>query len=260
MTWALKRQIFYVSVILIFLAILAYLVIAPQFKKLPTCIDQIQNGEETGIDCGGICPKACIFEVDQISVLWSRTFEVVPGRYNALAYLENHNKDSAIKKVHYRFRFADKNNIYIGKREGDTYIPPAKKFAIFESGIDLGNSVPVYTTFEFTETPVWMKVPENKMKELKVVVSNIQLQNLDTIPHLSADLKNNSLYVIPDMAVIAILYDKDGNAVTASRTYIEKMVENGSTSLNFTWPEPITKNIVLQEIIPMYDIFSVNLR
>ncbi len=25
----------------------------------PTCTDETQNGEETGVDCGGSCPNVC---------------------------------------------------------------------------------------------------------------------------------------------------------------------------------------------------------
>jgi len=30
----------------------------------PTCTDGIQNGDETGVDCGGSCPNACLSQID----------------------------------------------------------------------------------------------------------------------------------------------------------------------------------------------------
>ena len=260
MTWALKRQFFYVGVFILFLLVLGFLIISPYVNKIPSCTDNIQNGDEAGIDCGGSCAKVCSFQVDQISVLWSRTFEVIPGRYNAVAYLENHNKNAAINKISYKFRFADKNNIYIGKREGQAFIPPSGKFAIFEAGIGVGNSVPVYTSFEFTETPVWDNVPVDKLNQLKVLVSDIKLENQNTTPHLSATLKNNSLFTIPEVGVVALLYDDKGNAVSASRTYIDILGPDESKSIDFTWPEPITENVIAKEIIPMYNVFLVKLK
>ena len=260
MTWSLKRQFFYVAVLIVFLLVLAFLIVSPYVRKAPSCTDNIQNGDETGIDCGGSCPTACSFQVSQISILWSRTFEVIPGRYNAVAYLENHNKNAVINKISYKFRFADKNNIYIGKREGETFIPPSGKFAIFEAGIGLGNSVPVYTSFEFTETPVWTNVSQDELNQLKVLVSNVNLENQDTSPHLSATIKNDSLYTIPEVGVVAILYDDIGNAVSASRTYLNEFTAGESADLNFTWPEPIQGNVVTKEIIPMYDISLVKLK
>ena len=260
MTWALKRQFFYVIVFIVFLGILGFLIIYPQVNKIPSCTDDVQNGNEVGIDCGGSCARACSFQVDQISVLWARTFEVIPGRYNAVAYLENHNKNTAIYKISYKFRFADKDNIYIGKRDGETFVPPGGKFAIFEAGIGVGNSIPVYTTFEFTETPVWTTVPEDKVNQLKVLVSDIKLENQNTAPHLSATIKNDSLFTIPEVSVVAFLYDQKGNAVSASRTYLDVLAGGESKNIDFTWPEPILGNIVAKELIPMYNIFLVKLK
>ncbi|MBU1727786.1 FxLYD domain-containing protein [Patescibacteria group bacterium] len=260
MTWAFKRQLIYLGIFVALLLFFGFLVIYPNLNKAPTCVDNKQNGDETGIDCGGSCPRACIFEVDQISILWSRAFRVVPGRYNAIAYLENHNENTAINKINYRFRFADKDNIYIGKRDGEAYIPPSGKFVIFEPAIDVGNSIPIYTTFEFTEEPLWIQVSEEKINQVKVLVSDINLENQDTSPRLTAVVKNNSLFQIPEVSVISVLYDESGNAVSSSRTYLDKLDGEESKEVTFTWPEPIAGDIVAKEIIPIYNIFSVKLK
>src|SRR3989344_5571844 len=143
MNWALQRQLFYIGILLAFFLILAILIIYPRFNRAPSCVDGRQNGTETGIDCGGSCTNACISQVEDVSVLWARSFRVVPGRYNAVAYITNHNKNAVVDKISYRFRFADKDNLHIGKREGTAYIPRAGNFAIFEPAVDLGSSVPV---------------------------------------------------------------------------------------------------------------------
>jgi hypothetical protein len=260
MNWALRRQFFYIGIFILLLAILAFLIIYPKFNKPPTCNDGIQNGTETGIDCGGSCPNACLEQQSAVSVIWARAFEVVPGRYNAVAYLQNHNKNVSAEKVSYRFRFADVNNVYIGSRDGTTNIPPAGSFAVFEPAIGVGNSIPVYTTFEFTTTPDWLQVSQTKIDQLKVLVSNIQLANVTVSPRLSATIANSSLFTIPNVNVVAILYDKTGNAVSASNTYLNQLDPLGTADVNFTWPEPFSGDVVQKEIIPMYDIFSTKLQ
>lgn len=260
MPWALKRQIFYITILILFFSTFGFLIISPHFNKSPSCLDNKQNGDEAGIDCGGSCLKFCVNQADTVSILWARAFKVVPGRYNAVAYLVNHNKNAAVLKINYRFRFADTNNIYIGKRDGSTFIPPGGNFAVFEPGIDIGNSIPVYVTFEFTEEPEWLQVSQEKIDQLKILVSNIQLVDESISPKLSATIKNNSLFTIPDMDVITILYDADGNAATASRTYLNQLNPLQVSDINFTWPEPLLEKVVAKEMIPMYNIFSAQLK
>lgn len=260
MNWALRRQIFYVSILILFILFLGFLIISPNLNQAPSCTDGKQNGNETGIDCGGSCAIACLAETEDASVVWARAFKVVAGRYNAVAYITNHNKNTAAKKVNYRFRFADKNNVYIGKREGSTFIPAGGNFAVFEPAIDIGNSILVYTTFEFTEKPIWFQVPPDKLDQLKISVSDITLTDEMTSPRLGATLKNNSFFTIPDVGVVAILYDKNGNAVATSRTYINQLNGMQNSEINFTWPEPFSDSVISKEIIPMYDIFSARLK
>lgn len=260
MSWAVRRQLFFLGITLIFLMLLGMWVGMSYFNKPPTCFDGKQNGEETGIDCGGMCARACLAEVDDIKILWSRAFEVLPGRFNAVAYLESKNEDAAVRRIGYRFRFADSNNIYIGKREGSTFIPPSGKFAIFESAIDLGNSEPVYTNFEFTEVPVWEKVSLDKVRQLEVSVSDIELINQETSPRLSATIRNRSLFQISNLFAIAILYDNLGNAISASRTYLDALPGESGALVSFTWPEAFDSPVLVKEIIPMYDIFAVELK
>lgn len=260
MTWALKRQILYIVFLIVFIFLLVFIALYPSLNKPPTCTDGKENGTETGIDCGGSCARACLLQVDEVSVLWAHTFQVVPGRYNAVAYLENHNKDKAVYKIRYKFRFADKDNVYIGKREGFTTVLPGRKFAVFEPAIDLGNSIPIYTTFEFTETPIWVSVPQDKIDQLQIIVSGINLESQDTSPVLTATIANPSLFPIRSLGVIGLLYDDKGNAVSASRTFLDVLLPERESEITFTWPEPILGKIVNKEIIPIFNIFDVNLK
>ncbi len=244
----------------LFFGVLGFWVGYPYFNKPATCNDRKQNGDEHGVDCGGSCQLMCTFEVDQLSVLWSRSFKVVPGRYNAVAYVENKNENTVVQKIKYRFRFADANNVYIGKREGETYIPPAGKFAIFEPAIDMGNSVPVYTTFEFTEVPVWVKAPKEKIDEINVLVYDVSLEGESGRPSLSAKVKNDSYFIIPDLNLVVILYDNEGNAINVSRTFLDTLKSGESAQVDFTWLEPFKSKVVTREIIPLYNIFSTKLK
>ena len=76
----------------------------------------------------------------------------------------------------------------------------------------------------------------------------------------SYSAKNNSLFTIPNVNIVAILYDNLGNAVSASNTYLNQLAPLQSVDINYTWPEAFSGVVVSKEIIPMYDIFSAKLQ
>ncbi|MFN4181426.1 MAG: hypothetical protein ACK4FA_01890 [Candidatus Paceibacteria bacterium] len=260
MTWAMRRQLMYIGTLVLLFGGIGFWIGYPHLNKPPTCADGKKNGDELGVDCGGSCKLACIATVDELKVIWSRAFTVVPGRYNAVAYVENQNKNAGVVKLKYRFRFADKNNIYIGAREGETTIPPSGKFAVFEPAVDLGSSVPVYTSFEFTERPVWVQIPEEKIRQSKLVVQNITISDEGTIPKLEATLVNPSFMTIPNVEVVALLYDNAGNAIATSQTYLASIGPEENVPLVFTWRAPFSAPVVIKEIIPIFNIGQAKIR
>ena len=77
---------------------------------------------------------------------------------------------------------------------------------------------------------------------------------------MSAIVTNNSLFRIPEVSVVAILYDALGNAVSASHTYLDVLKAEEKAQINFTWRNPLVGKVVAKEIIPMFNIFSVKLK
>jgi len=123
MSWASRRQFKYFSGVVLFMALIIFLILIPVIFRKPTCSDNRQNGAEMGVDCGGSCSLMCDEEILAPVVLWSRAFHVVGNNYNLVAYAENRNKDSGVIKANYEFRIYDANNKLLGRREGSTFIP-----------------------------------------------------------------------------------------------------------------------------------------
>lgn len=250
MSWATRRQFKYLSGLFIFIALVVFAFSYKLIFKAPTCQDGKQNGEETGLDCGGKCSLMCASEVTAPVVIWSRAFNIVDSSYNLVALVDNRNKNSGVVKAGYEFRIYDTNNKLIGRRQGETFIPPNQQFAIFESRFDAGKSEIRSVSFEFSPTLSWIK-KEPTLQSLPVSVSKINLDNNPDTPTLSALIDNNSVYDIPEFDVIAILYDENHNAINASKTHKSNLKNNTSLPVYFTWPEtlseiPITKDVLIQ--------------
>lgn len=250
MAWAERRRFQYLSGVLGFILIILFIIFYPVIFKKPTCSDGKKNGTETGVDCGGSCSRMCKETVSEPLVHWSRAFLIGQNMYNFAAFVENQNRDGAIETINYEFRAYDSNNRLLGRRQGTTYIPPGKKFVVFEPRFDAGEFAIKNVTFEFIPPFDWVK-KEPKLNTLDMTVDNITLGEDLKNPSLSARIKNDSIYDIPYFEIVAVLYDDQGNAINVSRTFRDGLNSNNTTSVFFTWPEmfrtiPVTNDIFIE--------------
>lgn len=240
--------------------IIAAIIIVPKLQKEPTCFDGKQNGTEQGVDCGGGCAKLCAFQTTDVVVKWSRVFPVTSTVANAVAYIQNPNIYAAARNVPYQFKIYDADHQFITEREGLAYIAPNGASAIFEGGIQVGSRVPKYAEFKFTEDPLWVSL-DPRINTITVVPSNPQMEGFESKPKVSGTITNVSdRYGVRNISVIAILYDKDENAVGASQTLIQALGPKQQSPVYFTWPAPFYSQVVKTELLPRFDVFKVSLQ
>lgn len=255
MSWASRRQSQYVFGLLAIVAIVVFLLALPTITKKPTCQDGKQNGGENGVDCGGSCQRICSADTTEPQIIWKRAFPVSGNVYNLVAFVENRNKEAAIADVSYEFRIYNSKNILIGRRVGNTFIPPNQQFAVFESRFDSGEDEIKSVDFSFTSPFIWMK-KKPTIQTLPVVVDNIVVGTDKNSPTLTAKINNDSIYDLPAFDVIAILYDADHNAINASKTYKAGLASNASAGLFFTWPQALTDTPVTHDILVLINPFT----
>lgn len=249
-----KRNITIVLGILLFIALI-FITFSVQNKK-PTCFDGLQNGQETGLDCGGSCQKVCRDEVRNIVVWWERPFKVTHGVYNVVAFFENQNLESGIKEVAYEFRLYDKDNVLVSEpRRGTTFIESNKRSAVFESGITTGDNEAYTAFFKISSVQNWERTDLSFSYNLFNIGEPI-LSSQDTTPKITATIKNESFYNFVDVPVVVIVYNNKDNAIAASRTYIDSIEQGETQSVYFSWPEPFSENVSRVEIIPRIDPFT----
>lgn len=216
------------------------------YKEEPTCFDGKMNGNENGVDCGGSCQLVCAFQASDPIVKWDESFEVRPGEWGAVAYVENPN-DAFIANIDYLFRFVDEKGVTIALREGNTYIPPRSTFAVFESGISLGERVPAQEFFSFEEDKFTWKKSEFENRKLEI--RSIRISENQSGTRLSGVIVNPSVREVKNIEVIGILYDLEGNAIAASETTVSSLGEKGSADVVFTWPRDFGEQVARREIL-----------
>lgn len=260
MTWSGKRQFVYLASVLLVIFGGLFVLIYPRLSVPPTCVDKKQNGLESGIDCGGSCDRLCLSDTRGLTVVWARSFEVVPGVYHSVAYIENQNTDAGVKSVPYQFKLYDEKNIVITSREGVATIAPNGHTVIFEEALETGgNRIPKLTRFEFTQQPVFWKT-SIFYKEAKVVEIDKGLDSLDSVPKAYATLRNESFIDIGQFPVVAVVYDQFDNAIGASRTIVDGLSKQSETKVYFSWPVPFDKTVQTLEVVPLVDPFTLGER
>ncbi|HVT74960.1 MAG TPA: hypothetical protein VHD69_00880 [Candidatus Paceibacterota bacterium] len=243
-SWSGRRKFGY---FLIFLAGLVLLVGLPAFfvfYRAPTCSDGRQNGAETGIDCGGACAKLCPADYAAPRILWSYSVRIVPGIYNALAYVQNPNPSVEASGLPYLFKLYDAQGLLIVQKAGRAYIPAGQKLAVFEAGIDTGKRIVARTTFEFTGEPNWKK----GALLLKLRAQNTALSQGD-LPRADVDVRNDSLDTYSGVTAYIILYDANDNRVSFSKTILDPIAPNEKQTIHFTWPEAFPVPVVRTEVL-----------
>jgi hypothetical protein len=243
-----KSRIAITILILVVAAVTAIYFLA--FYKTPTCFDGIRNGNETGTDCGGSCRRLCQSAYIPAQISWGggKFEKIADGLYNVAAYVVNPNTNAAATNVPYKFTLFDNRGILIEEREGRMVIPAHRNVLVFEPAIQTGERIPTKVTFEFTRPPLWFK-------------SHDTLQNLSIVDKkYSEDAKSSSLQVILEnkgltpinkIAVGAVLFDIDGNAIGFSQTLLDSLPPKGKDLAPFTWPVSRQGKVVTIEALPL---------
>lgn len=238
----MKRQALYFSLVL--LVILGLGAFVWLNMSAPTCSDNKQNQAEEGIDCGGPCGEKCLGEIKEPVVSWSRAFKISEGNYDVVAVAENQNLFLAARSVRYQFKLYDKNNILIAIKEGETFINPGRKFAIFGSNIDTGRRVPYRAFLEIDKNIKWERY-ESETSGL--IVTKKEYTDFPR-PSLAVVVANKSIDDVKNIYVVAVIYDKEGNASAASATKTELIKAGSSQEIFFTWPASLEEGAFSNEI------------
>lgn len=255
MNWAQRRKLTYIAIVVVFFAVVGFAVVHKVTSVVPTCFDNKKNGAETGIDCGGGCNTYCANQLADPIVEWVRVFPVTPGIVDAVAYIQHPYAAASADNVAYTFRLYDAHNTVLAERKGVTYIGPAGESAIVETLIAIpANSTVALARFSFIDPLHWQKVSP-QLSQIVINTDHNSVETFDGGTRLTATLENKSRYNFTNLDAVAIFYDKDGNALTASKILVPSLGAQQSKIVYFTWPYPVTA-IGRTEIITRFNPFT----
>ena len=245
MSWSSRRRLVVFLIVIVALLIVVGLPAFFAFYHAPTCFDNAQNQGEEGIDCGGPCAKLCQAGFAAPQELWATSSQVVSGVYNLLAYVSNPNAAVSAPSVSYDFKLYDSTGILVSERMGETSIPAAPNFAVFEPSVTTGNRVPYRTFFQFTSAPLWQAAATTS--PFSVIDSTFETASTTSV--LSAIVANSSLSEEDNVYVTAIIYATNGNALAFSKSLVPKIAALGTADISFTWPYHISGAVAKKEFL-----------
>lgn len=218
------------------------------FYDSPTCFDNIKNGSEQGMDCGGSCERLCQSAFQPPNVAWTRLEEVAPGLYNVAAYIVNPNPAAEARNVPYHIALYDTSGVLINDLNGKVTIPPHRNTLAFRGAVSAGKRLPAKALFEFQAPPNWY---EKKDTLSSLIIVNKEYLEEDTNSSLLVTLSNSGLEVIGPISVYAVLYDSEGNAVGFSKTTVDEIAIQGRAVAPFTWPISRDNKVISIEVLPV---------
>jgi len=250
-SWPTRRKTFYSSIVIIALVLLVGIPVFLFWYKAPTCFDNVRNGKEQSVDCGGACIKLCQSAFFPPRITWggAKFEKLANGLYNTSAYIENQNINGAAVNVPYRIAIFDTSGEFVAERKGYVNIPPHRNTIVFETAINVGKRIPIKATFEFLQAPIWFK-SHDVLGDLSIKDKNYNEDEKNS--SLEVTLKNNGLLPYTNVSVGVVLYDEANNAIGFSRTIIDSIAPNGGIEIApFTWPVGRGGKVKSIEVLPI---------
>ncbi|MCR4281092.1 MAG: hypothetical protein NUV88_02030 [Candidatus Kaiserbacteria bacterium] len=240
MSWASRRRSYYFLGFVVFISVTVVLPLFSHFYKLPSCNDGNQNQGETAPDKGGPCTILDERALAPVSILWARSFEVRPGSYSAVAYIENSNKNAGVRSVGYKFGLYDSQNLLVAERVGTTFIMPDSITPVFEANINAGNRIVTHTYLEFTEPRVWERA-KNPATAIAVINREVTAEGVGA--RAVATIENKAVSPLSDPSFVVVVFDPSGTAHAASMTSVARLDAGTKQQIIFTWPDPFKAGV-----------------
>ena len=234
--WSQRRKEIYAWSTVFVLALFSFFIFYKFWYRAPLCTDGLQNGDETGVDCGGSCSLVCSAQaLAPVITSDPRIFQIYPGVYSIVTFVENHNIDSSSYNIPYKFKVYDSSGALLTERDGVTSLIKNKTTAVFDGNVAIASGTPTRVVFELSPNITWVK---DLSPSPQISITNSPILNASTSPKIEATVENNSISTVKNIEVVAVVLDGKDNAVAASRTVVDSLAKNASQNIFFTWPKP----------------------
>lgn len=236
-SWATKRRLSYILGLALFVFAVSAYPAYRVYKGTPSCFDATVNQDEAGVDCGGICARLCVAQVEELSVRFTEVFARDASSVDVVALVENKNISAKIDDARYEFIVFGKNNEELGRKTGSVSVYPRETFVVFEPRVKVTGGAPARVAFSWSEDNIWEKAPVPEAGET-ISVSGSILTGISESPRLQASARNVSSTAISEADFVAIVSDNKGKRTAVSSTFEKNIAKGEARIISFTWSAP----------------------
>lgn len=232
--WSQRKKLsVYIVLFFIIIGMAYFLYIKYQVYKTPvqSCKDNIQNQDEKGVDCEGVCVIFCKNSIRPIKSLYTKIIPSKYGVYDIVSMIENVNVGKSTGLQSYKVKIYNDNREQIKVMEGKVYITDAIKFPIILLGQSISGT-PKFAEIELADQDYIPVV--NHVNRVKVVDYKYDSQE----KKLHVKLRNTTLDKSARLTVKALIIN-DSGVVATNESRASAMNGESESEVNMTWHESI---------------------
>lgn len=256
----MTRNIKRIAIISIYLLILiAFLVfIYLKFQTKPSCVDGIQNQNEQGVDCGGICAERCALVAQQNLAVQQTGFvpSGVANNYDIYGVVSNPNQALGSGSFNYQFTVKDAAGTTIATKNDTGFILSGETKYLVSSNQTMSDT-PASVELSLGN-PQWIEVNDLYEKpQLKIVYKNYkEITNGVGFSEATGLLKNESPLDFSLIKLEIILKDNQGQVIGLNSTQMGTVQAGENRDFRFFWPNKFPGTVANMEVQPEVNIFN----
>ena len=217
------KQIIFGLIFVVVIGLVGYGIYNIFLKPAPTCFDNVQNQGETGIDCGGPCVPCAIKSLKsiQVDIGWPKVFQTTASSSGIIAEIYNPNPDWAAKYFDYQFTIKDQFGNIIQTINGSSFIYGGELKYIIEPNVEI--PVGQITSSDLSiSNPQWISATDYQKPDVEV--QSVKTDKADSV-FVSGKVVNRSELNFNNVSVYAIVYNKNGDFLAASKTIVDNLAK-----------------------------------
>ena len=230
------KQFIYGFVYLLFIGLFGLGVYTRYFVTPPSCSDNIQNQQETDIDCGGPRCGTCELKHLSLKVGEPAFFDAGQFKTTAVVKITDPSLNYGSKGFNYEFQVINKFGGAIASRpslSGTTYISAGETKYLIVPAIDI-DPRDVGSVVVNIPNPTWEL--KESLPKFALSFNNLKTSVGIKSPQVTGNLKNDSATAYSSISLVGVVFDKFGTPLSASATELDNIPSFSETPFTIFYP------------------------